>query len=669
MARLKINTLIYQIFTTDKTKYGAEVKFHDGLNIIFGPNSVGKTSIITGIIYGLGAERGLGVFKSMQNPFKPEFYRKIDGKEVEKSYLLLEISNGTDVVTVFRYIAGGDNTIAAIRHCIAADFFKNNDTEKLIVVGEGVFSKKGFQSFLFKFLGLHQVELPTYDQNYSKLYFENVLPLFFVEQRAGWSQIQARQVARYNIKDVKKVAFEYLLGLDRFKIHVTEIKLKELEEKLRKNKEELIRKEENLFVIGNGEASDGALLIRTDQIGKVSIHDYIGYLKDRYIAETKLIDGSVNLEKDIDNRSSSIRERLKVLNYQLRTTNVKADKITSELAEYQNYLERIQVNKYKNKQLKKIQEFSTNVNINICPICESKLLSHDENECVLCHSDLTKKLSTPDQNLEFLEDEESTFKKVIEKRLLDRRRVFEQRDNFKDEISQLEAELDHQINTYAGSDFAVLRQHILSADSLHKELEKYERILKRWDDLDPLRNSVKIDQSNVDALKDEVRKYAQTENDQLTINTIREFIQSNVKSLGLFKGNSSLINSIKLDASDNYSPYLDNFDIYNISSSSDNIRIILSYYLAILQTSLKLKNKNKIIFPDILILDEPKQQNLDSDSLIDSVKLMAEMTSKSSQIILTTYSELPSDREKLEKYIMYEMKNKTDFLLKKQSSK
>jgi len=667
MSRLIINNLIYHIVTTDNSKYGAEIPFRDGLNIIFGPNSVGKTSIVTGIIYGLGAEKGLGIFKSIQNPFKPEFYKKIDNKDVKKSYLLLEISNGSEIITIFRYISGGDNTIAAIKHCTASDFFSNNDTEKLIVVGEGVFSENGFQKFLFDFLGLHQVELPTYDQKLSKLYLENIMPLFFVEQRAGWSQIQARQVARYNIKDVKKVAFEYLLGLDRFKIHVTEIKLKDLEAKLRQDKEELFQKEENLFVIGNGEASENVLLIRTDQIGKVSIHDYTNYLKDRYLAETKLIDGSVNTENEVENRSSGIRERLKVLNYQLRITNQKADKITLEIAEYQNYLERIQINKYKNKQLKKIQEFSTDLNIKVCPICESKLLAHDENECILCHSDLTKKISTPDQNLEFLEDEENTFKKVIEKRLLDRRRVFEQRNNIKDEITQLEAELDHQIITYAGSDFAVLRQRILNADAFHKELEKYERISKRWTDLDPLRESIKIDQGKIDQLKDEVNKYAQTEDDQLTINTIKNYIQSNVKSLGLFKGNATLINAIKLDASDNYTPYLDNFDIYNISSSSDNIRIILSYYLAILQTSLQLKSKGKIIFPDILLLDEPKQQNLDSDSLIDSVKLMAEMSTNSSQIILTTFSELPEDRAKLEDYIVFEMKSKTDFLLKKLS--
>lgn len=327
-------------------------------------------------------------------------------------------------------------------------------------------------------------------------------------------------------------------------------------------------------------------------------------------------------------------------------------------------MERIQVNKYKNKQLKKIKEAETEVNITTCPVCEAKLLSSEEDECKLCHNDLRKKLSTPDQNLKFLEDEEATFKKVIDKRLLDRRKVFEQRNNLRDEITSLEKELDHQITTFAGSDFALLRQRILNADSLYKDLERFRRIRDRWDALIPLRQKIKTDQAALDKLKAEVEAYRQTESDQKTIDTIRTFLQENVKNLGLFKKNRDLITAIKLDASDNYTPYLDNYDIYNISSSSDNIRIILSYYLALLQTSIELKSKGKIKFPDVLILDEPKQQNLDNDSLIDCIKVMADLPINRGQIILTTYSELPEDKLKLKEYIVYEMYSSTDYLLK-----
>jgi len=460
------------------------------------------------------------------------------------------------------------------------------------------------------------------------------------------------------------VAFEYLFGLDRFKLHLSEIQIKDLETQLRKLKDELTQKEENLLIVANAEKSEDVLLINTNQIGKAGIYDYINYLKEKYQADSAMINELSSENKDFEDSNIKIRDLLKSLDYQYRKTTEKVDSITAEITGYENYLDRIQSNKYKNKQLKKIREFSTELNIKTCPVCEAKLLSNDDNECVLCHSDLSKKISTPEQNLEFLEDEENTFKKVITQRLLDRRKIFEQRSVLKERIAELETQLEHQTTTYAGKDFAQLRQRILEADAVYKDMEKYGRIAVRWEDIKPLRGQIKIVQGKYDKLKEEVSKYEQTKDDNLIINSVRTFIQANVTSLGLFKGNKDLINNIKLDSTDNYTPYLDSFDIYNISSSSDNIRIILSYYLALLQTSLKHKSLGKIIYPKVLILDEPKQQNLDNDSLLDCITVIETIPSTESQVILTTYSELPADREKFSKHIVYEMKNKNDYLLK-----
>ncbi|MFA6151549.1 MAG: hypothetical protein WC716_09525 [Chitinophagaceae bacterium] len=665
MSKLKINKLIYTIITQDDAKYGATIPFKNGLNIIYGPNSVGKTSIITGIIYGLGAEKGLGIFKTIQNPFKPEFYNSIDGKNIKSSYLLLEISNGVENVTIFRYIKGNELHLAAVKKCSADEFFKTEEVIKLIVSGEGVFSENGFQNFLFNFIGLYQVELPTYDYKLSKLYFENILPLFFVEQRAGWSQIQARQVTRYNIKDVKKVAFEYIFGLDRFNLHLTEIKVKELEARLKKFKDELFRREENLLIIANAENVDEILLVNTNSIGKTSIYDYLRYLQQKYKAESEFINQLSSQNKEYEDSNEKLRDSLKTLDFQYRKTSEKIEKISIEISGYENYIERIKVNKYKNKQLKRIKELSTDLNIKSCPVCEAKLENHMDNECVLCHSELSKKISTPEQNLAFLEDEENTFKKVIKQRILDRRKILEQRNVIKDKIKEYESQLEHQTKTFAGKEFAELRKRILDADSTHKEMEKYSRIAQRWEDIKPLRRDISLTNTELEELNGKVSKYEQTENDQAIINAIRNNIQSNVSRLGLFKGNKALINSIKVDSNDNYTPYLDNYDIYNISSSSDNIRIILSYYLALLQTSIKFKNLDSINFPNILILDEPKQQNLDNESLVDCVSVIEDISSDEAQVILTTYSELKSDRKKFEKHIIYEMKNKTDYLLKR----
>lgn len=665
MRKLKINKLIYKITTVNDNVYGATIPFKDGLNIVYGPNSVGKTSIVTGLIYGLGSEKGLGIFKSVQNPFKPEFYQSINGERIKKSFLLLEIFNGSKTVTIFRYITGGDINIVAVKNCIADNFFKTEELEKYIVVGEGVFSENGFQNFLFNFLNLKPVEVPTYDQKYSKLYFENILPLFFVEQRAGWSQIQARQVVRYNIKDVKKVAFEYLFGLDRFNLHLSELQLKEIDIQLKKSINELSGKEENLLIIANAEKIDEILLIDTKFIGKASIYDYIKYLKEKYKIESDLINNVSSQNKEYEDSNLKLRDSLKRLDYEYRFRTTQIEKITLEIEGYKNYLDRIQSNKYKNKQLKKIQEFAIELNIKTCPVCEANLSHSNLEECFLCHSDLNKKISSPEQNLVFLEDEESTFKKVISQRNLDRKKVIEDRNNIKDKISSYETQLDHQTNTYAGKEFAILRQRILDADATFKEMEKYSRIEIRWKDIEPLRLLIKKLQSKYDALKLIIDAHNQTERDIKILNTIRNFIHLNVKDLGLFKGNQKMISDIRLDSNDNYSPYLDNFDIYNISSSSDNIRIILSYYLALLQTSIKLKADNEIKYPNILILDEPKQQNLDNDSLINCINTISKISPAEGQIILTTYSELPEDKEKFKEHIIYEMKNKKDYLLKK----
>jgi len=664
MSKLIINKLIYTVITQDDMKYGATIPFKKGLNIIYGPNSVGKTSIITGIIYGLGAEKGLGIFKTIQNPFKPEFYNSIDGKNIKSSYLLLEISNGVKIVTIFRYIKGGELHLAAVKNCPADEFFKIAGDTKLIISGEGVFSENGFQNFLFNFIGLQQVELPTYDNKLSKLYFENILPLFFVEQRAGWSQIQARQVTRYNIKDVKKVAFEYVFGLDRFNLHLTEIKVKEIETRLKKSKDELYQKEENLLIIANAEKSEDIPIVNTNSIGKTSIYDYIRYLQEKYKAESEFINQLSSQNKEYEDSNEKLRDSLKTLDFQYRKASEKVEKISIEISGYESYIFRINANKYKNKQLKRIKELSTDLNIKACPVCEAKLQEQQDDECILCHSEISKKISTPEQNLAFLEDEENTFKKVIKQRILDRRKILEQRNVIRDKIKEYESQLEHQTKTFAGKEFADLRKRILDADSTYKEMEKYSRIAQRWEDLKPLRRDITITGLELDKLNEKVSQYKQTVNDQNIINSITNYVQSNVTSLGLFKGNQSLISSIKVDNNDNYAPYLDNYDIYNISSSSDNIRIILSYYLSLLQTSIKFKTLDTISFPNILILDEPKQQNLDNDSLIDCVSVIENIPSDNAQVILTTYSELKTDRQKFEKHIIYEMKNKTDYLLK-----
>jgi hypothetical protein len=664
MRSLSINRVTYRITTSTQDKFGADVRFRKGLNIVYGPNSLGKTSIVTGIIYCLGAEKSLGIFKSNQNPFKPEFYDTIDGKTIKESYVLVEIFNGEKTYTIARSIINKTN-VAGVKECSIDDFDTVSNVNYLIASGEGTAGEGGLQKFLFDFMGIQTTEVPTYDGKSSKIYIENLAPLFFVEQRAGWSQIQARQVTRYGIRDVKKVVFEFLLGLDRFSTHLIEIRKRELTEELRKEEASLNIKEEELIVSINGQADGEVLLVDRTDTGRTSVFDALSFLNEKYEIEVSNIDALGNTESQIVNVGKSQRESLNMAEHQLRKAVDKTNKLVTEIRGYENYIERIQINKYKNRQLKKIEGLKLSINLNSCPVCEASLEPAHEGDCHLCHSELKRRISTPDQNLNFLEDEEKSFKEVLSVKKLELRKVKEVVSNLKSRVKQREEEIDHHTRTYMGNNLAGIRSKIMELDNLKEEIKKYRWVSRKWSELDVQRHRIKDISIERDRIDMDLSLIASSKRDRKILNTMLKHFKSNVKEMSLFKGKEHIIEGIRIDESDNYTPYLENFDIYNIVSSSDNVRIMLSYYLSILQTSLEFFTDSTMRFPNLLILDEPKQQNLDNQSLKMFIALIEALDSKKFQVILTTYSHVSKEKNLFEKYICHEMVNDTDFLLKR----
>lgn len=662
MRNLIINRITYNIETSGSKKYGADVSFTTGLNIIYGPNSVGKSSLITGIIYCLGAEKALGIFQNKQNPFKPEFYDKIGQEVVKKSVVMLEISNGKQTVTLIRSIINKTDVIG-LKESTIESFYTTSKIKYLIAAGDGVFSDDGIQSFLFKFLSWDIVSVPTYDGGLSKIYLENLISLFFVEQRAGWSQIQARQVMRYGIRDVKKVAFEYLMGLNRFEIHLKEIERKELSDRISKLKREIKESEENIFVLVNGSASEGVLFVTRPATGKLNIQDSLKELSKVYDDGQKELTSLTDLSSESDNQENNLRKSLRLTSHQTRKAIEKIGLLQQEIASYESYIDRININKNKNRQLKKIEGLGAELNISSCPVCEAPLEPNNDLQCKLCHQDLKRRISTTDENLEFLEDEKSSFEKILESKKLELRKARQRWEELKIRERTITENLDHQINTYVGPQMDRLRQKISELDIYFKEIELYKRVAERWENIKPVRRQLGELEKKDDALKREIAAYQQSESDRSILNVLSRSFKDNVKQLRLLKNKSALIEAIRIDETDFYTPYLEEYDLYNISSSSDNVRVIICYYLSLLQTSIE-KKDFKIRFPNLLILDEPKQQNLDDKDLKTFIELLEKLPTDSSQVILTTFNEENRDKPLFDKYIRLEMKNEDDYLLK-----
>jgi DNA repair exonuclease SbcCD ATPase subunit len=655
MRNLIINRIKYTIETDAEKKYGADVSFQTGLNIIYGPNSVGKSSLITGILYCLGSEKALGIFQNKQNPFKPEFYDKIHNEKIIKSFVMLEISNGKEIITLIRSIIKKTD-VAGMKNVSIDSFSTTAKIKYLIASGDGVFSPDGLQSFLFNFLNWEIVNVPTYEGTFSKIYLENLIPLFFVEQRAGWSQIQARQVMRYGIREVKKVAFEYVMGLNRFDIHIKEIERKELSERIQRLKRDIKEKEENILIVVNGSIEKDVLYVTRPATGKVTIENTIKQLRLRYEEGQKEIGSLSKMTENADTQENSLRKNLRITSHQTRKALEKISLLQQEIAGYENYIDRININKNKNKQLKKIEGLAPELNISNCPVCETPLSVYSEGECKLCRNELTRKISTPDENLEFLEDERSSFEKILETKRLELKKTRQRWEDLKQREQTITENIDHQISTYVGPQLDKYRQKISELDLIFKDIELFKRVVERWENLKPLRRELVQFEKDELKLKETIAEYHESESDKNILRTLVSMFRENVRQLRLLKGKDELINVIKIDDTDFYTPYLEEYDLYNISSSSDNVRVILSYYLSMLQTSIQLDNP-KIKFPNLLILDEPKQQNLDDKDLNTFIEILENLPTDSCQVILTTFSEQERNKDLFGRFIRYEMKD------------
>ena len=90
------------------------------------------------------------------------------------------------------------------------------------------------------------------------------------------------------------------------------------------------------------------------------------------------------------------------------------------------------------------------------------------------------------------------------------------------------------------------------------------------------------------------------------------------------------------------------------------MRVILAYYFSLLKTSIELGDKTR--FLNLLILDEPKQQNIDEHAFESFLQQTKTIPSKDWQVIITTFR----GEEHLKEYNLIKISSdESKFLIKK----
>lgn len=229
---LKINR-IKGVSKTLNTNYGFDYTLLDSLNLISSKNNTrGISSVLVTIYYCLGFEEIIGGkgMKTLTSVYKSNI---VDESEVSyrviESEAWLEITNGAEVVTIFRSgkkDSRSENLITVYHSDLDSIFNPDVYVEDMYIHSQNsTTSKKGFHNFLEKFMGLNLPYVPTSDGKEYKLYMQMIFSGIFIEQKRGWADLfSAMPIMR--IKDAKKRVVEYILALDTLANNRLRAKLK-----------------------------------------------------------------------------------------------------------------------------------------------------------------------------------------------------------------------------------------------------------------------------------------------------------------------------------------------------------------------------------------------------------------------------------------------------------
>ena len=427
---LKIRALKIEVNTTNGL-FGADYKFNNGLNIIRGDNTSGKSSLFQSIIYGLGFEELLGGKneKTMQSVLKDQVeFPRGTRHNIIQSFVYLEIEN-KEVVTLKRSIASTTRKAQLIDVFNGALLTGDNqelDSRQMYVHDAGGASDElyGFHLFLTEFLDFNLPEVVTSKGDLHKLYLQQIAPAFIIEQKTGWSDFLAT-MPYFGMRNTEQRVIEFLLKLDVFENEKKKQQLSSVKQNITLRWQNIFSKFQNLAEKSGGKLvglennpsiinNYGGIhisLIRDDKT--ITLKDLNEIQKmELSILETQqtpTVGNNVNKNEDTLNKLSDKLNQVS-LNFELLSPELNFDK--EKLKQYEKQILTVEEDLRKNKGALKVNklggELPTETAKNICPTCEHELKDS------LLPNDIKQIPMRIEDNISYLDSQERMIRVYIE---------------------------------------------------------------------------------------------------------------------------------------------------------------------------------------------------------------------------------------------------------------
>ncbi|MEJ8406055.1 hypothetical protein WKI27_11925 [Brevundimonas vesicularis] len=636
---------------TSAGPYGTDIPFNPGLNVIWADNTKGKSTCMQGMLYALGLEKMLSPRREVPLPHAMTSFLKNDDEStatVLESGVSLEIQNGAgSIVTVHRAVkrTGIDNRLISVDFGpVLTDPSARPERRNFFVLDPGAAQREdGFHRFLEDFLGWQLPTVRRYDSPDGKLYLETIFPLFWVEQKVGWSSIPAAIPTYLKIREVQKRAVEFIMDVD---IHKLELERQRLQERIDQNARDWrnLWEEMDRYARRNGGKTEAlpqrpstvpddlsrAHILIAEKATWISLKDVLAQLRHRLAELNEVPVPAVGASLD-----HLVRE-LEVLGKQVEDLNRKRVEVyqakqlkDADIGSLRRRIRSLADDMQKNQDVQKLQRYAGSAGSltpDQCPTCEQSL-----SDSLMSQQVLTAVMPIED-NIEYIRSQMKMFEDILQREM--------------EEMSKIEvgtAQTDRELNDLYGR-IRTVRADLIAPTGNPSAVAIEERVR-----IEARIREVEAIQATLDDTVDRMRTLASTFGallidlsklpkekmsplDRQKFETLTSLIRQLAQEFEFSTFDSS---ELTIDE-DSYRPQKEGYEIGFETSASDAIRLKWAYQLGLLELS----HKHPTNHPGMLLLDEPRQQSSSRVSFSKLLERAAARQRTDQQVIVSTSEDL-----------------------------
>ncbi|MGK3961589.1 hypothetical protein WMF38_51840 [Sorangium sp. So ce118] len=646
--KLKVRALKLRVMT-DKGPVGATIPFDDGLCILRANNTSGKSTCMQAIIYALGLEGMLSAAHDVPLPHAMTERVEIDGEDrvVLESEVILEIANGDGRIwTIARSVKGGFD-----RHLVRT-------WDGAAITGRGPFAQRdfyvrhpgaatrelGFHHELASFIGWTLPSVGKYDGSVCPLYLECVFPMMLIEQKRGWSAIQARMPLHYRIREVGKRAVEFILRMDAQEIAMKRQRLSEVVGAIRGRWSALLKELQELAA-GIGAIIQGLPPAPTSTWPPAVQPQFIVAVGGewqplrRYLAnqrarlsqlEATPVASVKEQTRDLEQGLAREEERAAVLDAALKELFENVRREEAQLTSIKRKLAALEDDLRRNQDVVKLRKLGSVLDLSVsklkCPTC------HQNISDALLPQEGTIRPMAVDDNIDFIKDQMAAYRAVLANTSTSLEAKSRQLVALRSEVADARRKV-RSLKSSLSSDErapseAAVQERIRLRDRVERETgaaDRIELLLVRFGEL-------AAEWRAVDAELNALPADDLSDNDRAKLAALERLVQDQAAEFGL----SSVAPKSLGISRDVYRPVHEGFDLEFDLSASDMIRTIWAYLLSMLELSRRFHTNHA----KLLVLDEPRQQDTARLSFGAFLRRASHAAEYGEQIIFATSEEL-----------------------------